>query len=85
MKKIAFIFLISLLAAGCSIEVNNKDLVVPISKSNPYPLGIKFSGGANEATGVTVDADFSIGPKDRQVSGATTDAQFSISTNRTSL
>ena len=85
MKSILLICILSLLATGCSIEVNNKDLTTPVSVSSPNPLGIKFSGGANEATGVTMDADFSIGPKDRQVSGSTLDAQFSISTNRPSL
>lgn len=85
MKTLVLIAFLSFFAVGCSIEVSNTDLKKAPSISNPFPLGIKYSGGGNEASGTTVDADLSIGLKDRQIKGTTVDAQMSISTNRPSL
>lgn len=43
---------------------------------------MKYSGGANQTAGSTVDAEFSIGLKDRNLSGTTVDAELTISGSR---
>lgn len=84
--KAVFVFsILALFASGCSIEVSTEDLKKKPSKTTPHPLGIKYSGGANSVKGSNVDAEFSIGLKDRQLKGSTVDAQLTISANRPSL
>lgn len=86
MKIALLLVILSMATVGCSIDVENTDLIPNIvSTSNSNNLGVKFSGAGNEVTGSTVDAELSMGLKNREMTGATVDATVSISTNRPSL
>lgn len=85
MKNLAIIFIFSLFAASCSQQIESfvdlKKESDP-STSTATPNGNKISGGGQIAAGSQVKTSYSIGFKDRTMTGSQFKTRVTITGNR---
>lgn len=77
------VLILGVLASGCSLETKIEDLnQIKKPNASKSEFGIKISGGAQQLSGNDVDADISIGLKNRIIKGSTVDVEATISAAR---
>ena len=86
MRLLVLILFIGGLSAGCSKQIE-KFVDVKKPPTNPdnstsSPIGMKISGGGQSAEGSDVDVKYSIGYKDREMTGSQFKARVTISGHR---